>query len=480
MHAVPSSVRSSSPLDLPFDLHPGSEQRAVLMAARERARRRGCPQVVVLRSELPPVDPLAVLQAAYRSDRLYGYWERRDRHHAIAAFGAAASATFATVRRFVQVREFVERWRARLLASEEASTPKFFCSFAFAAAPPASVPPPLFPAATVFLPHHQLERCGERVELTTHLVLSPQNDLDALWANYCRDLRAIACIRSEVVPTPILPAQWLQHRESRPERFTAGVSGALEAIAAEQLEKVVLARSLEVVAPLPLNPFASLDFLRRQHPDCFAFAVGNGRNAHFIGASPERLLSARDRHLVSDALAGSAPRGATPAEDARLAAALLASDKEQREHALVREFICLRLRQLGLSPQMGPLQLMQLANIQHLWTPVRALADTGHSIFDILSHLHPTPAVAGLPRARACDYIQSSEAGDRSLYAGPLGWADGNGNAEFVVGIRSAEVVGARARLCAGAGIVAGSDPQAELAEVQLKWQAMLRALGRT
>lgn len=197
-----------------------------------------------------------------------------------------------------------------------------------------------------------------------------------------------------------------------------------------------------------------------------------------MGASPERLMSISDRQLATDALAGSAPRGKTPIEDADLANRLIASEKERREHRFVIDFITQRLTELGLTPQLlSAPQLLQLSNIQHLWTPIAAKVPPNIHPLDIVAALHPTPAVAGDPCEVACQEIQRYEAFERGPYAAPLGWVDRNGNSEFIVGIRSALIAGDRARLYAGAGIVSGSNPDKELAEIQLKLQALLKAL---
>jgi len=223
----------------------------------------------------------------------------------------------------------------------------------------------------------------------------------------------------------------------------------------------------------------SLQTLRRNHPDCTVFSVGNGKGQSFIGASPERLLSINEGRLTTDALAGSASRGQTPEADEALAQSLLNSDKERYEHQVVVKFIAEQLRSLDLDPNYTPApQLLQLLHIQHLHTPMSATIDPKKvSPLDILAKLHPTPAVAGLPLQNACKLIHQHENFDRGLYAAPLGWIDTEGNSEFIVGIRSALIDGCKARLYAGAGIVAGSEPAKELAEIKLKLQTLLNAL---
>ncbi|MBC1256750.1 isochorismate synthase, partial [Trichormus variabilis FSR] len=261
------------------------------------------------------------------------------------------------------------------------------------------------------------------------------------------------------------------------ERYKKSVASALEKIQSKELSKVVLADILDVSSNQHFNLLHSLNNLRKTHPNCYIFSTSNGKGQNFIGASPERLITIHNQQLITDALAGSAPRGKTPAEDAANANRLLNSEKERHEHLLVMDFITQRLTQLGLLPQVLPPRLRQLSNIQHLWTPINAIVPANVHPLKIIAQLHPTPAVAGAARDIACEEIRRYETFERGLYAAPLGWIDSQGNCEFIVGIRSALIDGDRARLYAGAGIVAGSDPDREFAEVQLKLQALLKAL---
>jgi len=261
--------------------------------------------------------------------------------------------------------------------------------------------------------------------------------------------------------------------------FERAVASVLQSVKKGPLHKVVLADVLDVVAPQAIDEVRSLQALRQNHPDCTVFSLSNGQGQAFIGASPERLLSITQGRLTTDALAGSASRSGLKGIDQQLAQSLLHSKKERYEHRVVVEFIVKQLRSLGLTPHYTPSpQLLQLLHIQHLHTPISArLNPKTVSPLEILAKLHPTPAVAGLPRQLACQLIRQHETFDRGLYAAPLGWIDTEGNSEFVVGIRSALIDGCKARLYAGAGIVAGSEPAKELAEIKLKLQTLLNAL---
>jgi isochorismate synthase len=179
------------------------------------------------------------------------------------------------------------------------------------------------------------------------------------------------------------------------------------------------------------------------------------------------------------ALAGTSARGATPAEDERLGQALLASPKERTEHAVV-----VRALRAALAEQCtdvtapGTPRLFRVRNVQHLLTPLSGRLRPGRGALDLVTALHPTPAVGGAPRATALDLIRRWEGLDRGWYAGPVGWVDRHGQGEFAVAIRSALLRGPEASLYAGCGIVADSDPEAEFSESVLKLRPMLAALG--
>jgi salicylate biosynthesis isochorismate synthase len=182
---------------------------------------------------------------------------------------------------------------------------------------------------------------------------------------------------------------------------------------------------------------------------------------------------------VTAALAGSTPRGATPDEDARLGQALLDDPKERAEHDYVVQAI--REGLIDVSSRLvadAEPRLRRLANVQHLWTPVRAEVGRDTSVLDIVARLHPTPAVGGFPRPAAMTLIREREQLDRGWYAGPIGWLNRAGEGEFVVGLRSALLRERTATLFAGCGIVAGSEPAAEFAELGWKLRPMLAALG--
>jgi menaquinone-specific isochorismate synthase len=260
--------------------------------------------------------------------------------------------------------------------------------------------------------------------------------------------------------------------------YRAAVAQALQRIAQGEFEKIVLARAQDISASQPLHPLEMLNGLRQRFPDCYAFSFTAGGGRSFIGASPERLVRVSKAMLETEALAGSIRRGASASEDAALANVLSGSEKDRREHQQVLDDIVARLTPLGLELKFSPTpHIRRLANVQHLHTPVHATLPENVRLLDVLAALHPTPAVGGSPRDAAVARIRELEGFPRGLYAGALGWMNARGGGEFFVGLRSALVDGATARVYAGAGIVAGSTPEKEFAETELKFKAILDAL---
>jgi menaquinone-specific isochorismate synthase len=260
------------------------------------------------------------------------------------------------------------------------------------------------------------------------------------------------------------------------EAFRALVAEAVRAVTNGQFEKVVVAREVAVVANRPFVPSDLLSRLRALYPSCVTFSLD-----HFVGASPELLCRRAGSVVTSHPLAGTIARSGDPDEDARLAAGLLASRKERSEHRFVVNAIVgdLSLLTTEVSASAEP-HLLELRNVVHLATTITGhLREPAPGALEIAVALHPTPAVGGWPRQAAIEWLSENEHLERDRYAGPLGYMDANGDGEWWLGIRSAMLDGANARLLAGVGIVADSDPAAELAETQLKLQALLAAAVR-
>jgi menaquinone-specific isochorismate synthase len=276
------------------------------------------------------------------------------------------------------------------------------------------------------------------------------------------------------------PAPRLRYADGAldPATWSAAVATAVRRIGSGELAKVVLARDLLVSSDVALDPRRLLRRLAARFPDCWTFAVDG-----LLGATPELLLRRRGRQLSARVLAGTAPRGAGDADE-RLAAALMGSAKDRAEHALAVESLLRALEPYCavLDAPVEP-ELLTLANVRHLATDVtgrqrRRGPRGGADLLELVGAVHPTAAVCGTPTQDAAAMIAELEGMDRGRYAGPVGWLDARGDGEFGLALRCAELTGDHgARLFAGCGIVAGSDPASELAETQAKFAAFQAAL---
>jgi menaquinone-specific isochorismate synthase len=269
----------------------------------------------------------------------------------------------------------------------------------------------------------------------------------------------------------------LRRRDSEPDRWQQGVAAICTAIAAGELKKVVTARSSDLELDREIALDQVLDRLAHECPECTRFLVRR-RGVAFVGATPERLVSRRGRRVTSEALAGSMPI-ATGAGEGSPHERLLACAKNRGEHQLVVDSIREALAPLCVSLDVAEApSVVALRHVLHLSSPFSGmLADDTH-VLELVDALHPTPAVGGAPKVAALRWIAENEPLDRGWYAGPVGWFDGSGDGDLAVAIRSALVHGASARVFAGAGVVAGSEPSSELRETVLKQRAMVHGLG--
>ncbi len=280
----------------------------------------------------------------------------------------------------------------------------------------------------------------------------------------------------EILPPPTV-AQPPQDLPFPP--LSHALERALAMIHQGSLEKIVLAAPYTFTPdPLPSLP-QILSRLCQLYPDCTVFACDHPQGGVFLGASPETLVKVQGGQLHTVALAGSRPRHRDPEQDRALGLGLLESTKDRYEQHLVTESIVSALQSLGITPRLPSNfpTLRRLSHIQHLQTPISAALPPHLHILDLVAALHPTAAVAGLPRERACGYLPHLETFERTYYAAPIGWLDPQGEGEFIVGIRSAWLCPPRVTVYAGAGIVAGSEIERELTEITWKWQTLLPAL---
>lgn len=255
--------------------------------------------------------------------------------------------------------------------------------------------------------------------------------------------------------------------------YEGAVVGALEQIRTADISKLVIARDLEGRLPAGGDLRSVIRGLRRRYPTAMAYAVDG-----LIGASPETLVRVRGGDLFTRVLAGTAARGATKPLDAEAAESLSASGKNSREHALAVESALASLAEVGVEPAESEPFTLQLPNLWHLATDITgSIGDA--TVFEVMDALHPTAAVGGTPTAEALPRIRRIEGLDRMRYAGPVGWVDAAGNATWAIALRGAEVAAnGTIRAFAGAGIVEGSDPAAELRETEIKFRPIRDAFA--
>ncbi|HTO01476.1 MAG TPA: isochorismate synthase [Microthrixaceae bacterium] len=261
-----------------------------------------------------------------------------------------------------------------------------------------------------------------------------------------------------------------------PEDWCDSVDEARKRIIRGDFIKVVLAREIALQMDHPVDPASLLERLRAMYPASMCFAVDG-----FVGASPELLVSRIGEIVRAHPMAGTTPRSGEPEADQRRAAELLASDKNRIEHQITIDMVHDMLLRWSsyLDAEPTP-SVVQAGPVQHLATMVEGrLSQPNPSVLELVAALHPTPAVGGWPRDAALRAIEELEQAERGPYAGPVGWVDASGNGSFAVGIRSVLLQDKAATLFAGVGVVADSDPQAELEETRAKSQALLGALIR-
>jgi isochorismate synthase EntC len=437
-----------------------SDLASALAIGADRRRRT----LVSITREVEVADPCAVVFASRLASDRWFCWEQPDREFALAGLGIAHEASSRGERRFEDVAEECLRIGGDTVVEEPRGLPAgagpvWLGGFAFA--PDGGSTPTwssLSPASLV-LPEVSICRSGGRSFLTVNAVVQPGVGVGRLEE---RLLSRLAALRLDA-PLPLLDPHPTAHagiRSARPPReFEAAVEGATSRIGAGGMSKVVLAREVIVEAAAAHDPAALFGAMREQFPACFCFCCGTPEAA-FIGASPELLVRRSGASVSTVALAGSTRRSSDPAVDDHLGEQLLRSDKDRREQRIVAERM-----------------IVKVANIQHLATPVVAQLAESHSAIELAGILHPTPAVGGEPWPAAATAIAALEGMDRGWYAAPVGWMDATEDGEFCVALRSALLRDREAHLFAGVGVVAGSDPAAELAETEVKLGALLPLL---
>lgn len=275
----------------------------------------------------------------------------------------------------------------------------------------------------------------------------------------------------EVIRRTALPEQ---------DEFMQMVSRAVNATSAQQLDKVVLSRLMEIATAQPIDIASLMTRVIAQNPGSYNFHVPLAEGGSLLGASPELLLRKQGDRFFTHPLAGSARREKDDARDRAAGQQLMNSSKDRYEHKLVTDAMrdVLQPRSAQLTLPETP-ELLTTSTLWHLGTAIEGeVSDKADSALSLACLLHPTPALSGFPHALAQQLIAELEPFNRGLFGGIVGWCDAQGNGEWVVTIRCGKVNGNRVRLFAGAGIVPASSPESEWRETGVKLNTMLRAFG--
>jgi menaquinone-specific isochorismate synthase len=450
--------------------------------AAERAARSGRPVVASVTVEADgDLDVSACVFENRRAEERYFAWEQPEREgFALGALGAAWSVEgLAGSDRFtaaaVRCAEVMRDAAADPELDRPASGPIWVGGFAFAPEGGAGSPWSSLPPALLVLPELTLTRHGGSASATVNVACRPGEDASALARTA---LARLESLRPGTIPLadPDPSGGFEIESTLSPRHYVDAVAEARRRIRSGELEKVVLAREVRVTAQAPFRPPTVFDGLRSAYPSCYCFCVGTPEAA-FVGASPELLVRREGAGVSTVALAGSTRRSADPSVDDHLGQRLLHDAKERDEHEIVVRRIERSLAPISVwvAAAAEP-SLIKVANIQHLATPVRAQLAQSSSAVELAGVLHPTPAVGGEPLEKAREVMRLEQM-DRGWYAGPVGWMDAVEDGELCVALRCALLQGRTAHCYAGDGVVADSDPEAELAETEVKLQALLTVL---
>ena len=473
----------------PFAL---SDRKAELLGTRTRAalghaRRTAQPAVAAVTVPIEAgLDLSAAVLAARRADDRVACLEQPDRDgFVLAALGQAVVLEAAGAGRFAEVAAKARELGRAAIADDPAEDPLrppaagpvFMGGFAFAEDGGSSPEWSALPPALLVLPELALVRQAGAARMTLTAAVEPDDDADAVAE---RLLARAAELRESSMPLldPDPVERTRVASAAPPSHYEQAVGRAVERIRAGELEKIVLAREVRAHAPADHDPAAVLGALRELFPACYCWCVGTPEAA-FVGASPELLVRRDGQRAQTVALAGTTRRSADPAVDDHLGEQLRRSTKDRQEQAIVARRIERTLAPVSLwvAATDDPM-LVKVHNVQHLATPIRAqLADPVPAV-ELAGLLLPTPAVGGEPREAVLPLIPALEGLDRGWYAGAVGWTDLAEDGEFCVALRCALLRGRVAHLYAGCGIVKDSVPAEELAESEVKLQALLPLLS--
>ncbi|HYJ00075.1 MAG TPA: isochorismate synthase [Thermoleophilaceae bacterium] len=432
------------------------------------------------------VDFSAAVLASRRADDRWFCFEQPDRDgYAVCSLGTAAVVEASGPTRFGDAAKACRALAARAVADDAGfdldrpagAGPVFVGGFSFGPEGGGSPEWGSLSPAQMVLPEVSFARGGGEARMTVTAAIDGREAADEVVARMQARIAELW-----PAPMPLLdPDPAVRPRvagAAPPSHYEEAVRRAVERIRARDLDKVVLAREVRVHASGPIDPAPILDALRGVFPACYCYCVGTPELA-FVGASPELLVRRDGERAQTVSLAGTTRRSADPAVDDHLGEQLLRSDKDRGEQRIVSDRIERTLDPVSLwVAAADEPALVKVQNVQHLATPIRAQLAEPVPALELAGLLHPTPAVGGEPDAAAQPLIPALEGLDRGWYAGAVGWTDLAEDGELCVALRCALLRDDVAHLYAGCGIVADSIPADELAETEVKLQALLPLLA--
>lgn len=428
-------------------------------------------------------DPLPFLKMLDSQNEFKFYYEKPNQQKAMAAGGAVADITASGSDRFIKVDEAIKSVKNETLHFNGASTDSgihFLGGFSFFDEVEAEGWHG-FKTASFILPKRLIVKKEGRSTLSIGMNLKENSGRLQIHKQLLHEFEKFkenTPVKDSFAANGNTPHSAVKSAISIDD-WNAAIIKAKRNIAEKAFNKVVLARELNLSSSEKYNAADILNRLRNQYPKCCTYLVQRQESQAFIGSSPERLISFQNNSFQTEALAGSMPRGANEKEDKIFENKLMKSGKNREEHFAVINYIKEKVLSRAQDVE-APKNLFvkKLSNVQHLFTPLKFKVSDEVSPLQILNNLHPTPALGGYPRKEAVDYLSKHCLINRGWFGSPVGWMNTNGGGEFSVAIRSGLIGEHSARLFAGCGIVADSNPEKEWEESKLKFIPMLSALN--
>jgi len=412
----------------------------------------------------------------YKGERFY--WQNREKTMTLVGLGHAHTIqNNAKNDRFDAVEAEWKSLTKNCVKGQAALQPILFGGFTFDPQNSVNGEWTDFPEAYFALATYQLVLRDNKAYVSIHLIAQAsqaEQQFEALRKERDHLIDAAQVAQVQMYAKPEITSYFEPYKDP----YLASIDQVTALIKAKQAAKVVIARSLALQFKEQVTSPQVLAQIIDEQPESYLFGL-EWHDLLFFGASPERLVKVESGRAYSSCVAGSIQRGKTPEEDEAYGQSLLNDPKNGGEHQYVVDMIAETFRKNCVEMKIpdGP-RLLKIRDIQHLYTPVEGQLNDEATILQLTKHLHPTPALGGVPRTEAMSAIRKYEPMNRGLYAAPIGWLDAEGNGEFAVAIRSAALIKDKAYLYAGGGIVADSEPQSEYEETLVKFRPMLRALG--